>query len=159
MTVRLDPHSAVGAKSPRQQIAALPFRRAGGGEVMLVSSRETRRWVLPKGWPMKGLKPHAAAAREALEEAGLEGRIGKDEIGSYNYDKRLGNGLSIPCKVTVYPLEVSRQKAKWPEKDERQTRWFSFKEAAAAVDETDLGDLIRAFGEALGAKGTSGPDL
>ncbi|MEJ1160304.1 NUDIX hydrolase [Prosthecomicrobium sp. N25] len=133
------------AGGPRLQYAALPFRRESGLEVMLVSSRETRRWVIPKGWPMKGLKPHAAAAREALEEAGLEGKVGKQAIGSYTYGKRMPDGSVVSCRVEVYPLEVAKQRKAWPEKGERTTRWFSAEEAAGAVEESELGELIRDF--------------
>ena len=92
-------------RKPRQQIAALPFRFDDGQlRVMLITSRETRRWVIPKGWPMRGLKPHRAAEREAYEEAGLKGHIGKVAVGTYAYEKRLANGLAVPCEVSVFPL-------------------------------------------------------
>src|SRR5437868_11388014 len=99
-----------------RQVAALPFRHQDGrAEVLLVTSRETRRWVIPKGWPMKGRKPHASAAREALEEAGLIGKVGKTPIGTYRYDKRLKGGEATPCAVEVFPLEVKSQRKHWPE--------------------------------------------
>ena len=91
---------------------------------MLVTSRETKRWVVPKGWPIRGAKPHASAAREALEEAGVFGRIDADAIGTYYYDKRLKNGLDARCKVEVFPLEVKSQRKRWREKGERKARWF-----------------------------------
>jgi 8-oxo-dGTP pyrophosphatase MutT (NUDIX family) len=127
----------------------LPYREAGGGqvEVMLVTSRETRRWVLPKGWPMKGKKPHRAAEREAYEEAGLVGQISKDPIGAYSYDKRLRTGSSVPCEVAVFPLKVAAQREQWPEKKQRQTRWFTLTEAAEAVEEDGLRQLLCGFGQ------------
>ena len=64
-------------EEPKLQFAVLPWRRVERIEIMLVSSRETGRWVLPKGWPMKGIKPHNSAAREALEEAGILGKVAK----------------------------------------------------------------------------------
>src|ERR1700755_1994635 len=69
------------------QFAALPFQIAPDGlRVLLLTSRETRRWIIPKGWPIRGMKPREVAAREAFEEAGLVGRVaGKRSIGSYNY--------------------------------------------------------------------------
>ncbi|MBL7405872.1 NUDIX domain-containing protein, partial [Escherichia coli] len=78
---------------PRRQVGALPFRhgRDGKTKILLVTSRESRRWVIPKGWPMKGRKPFEAAAREAYEEAGLRGAVGKRPIGLYLYQKRLRN--------------------------------------------------------------------
>jgi len=92
---------------------------------MLITSRETRRWVIPKGWPMRGLKPHRAAEREAYEEAGLKGHIGKVAVGTYAYEKRLANGVAVPCEVSVYPLQVTSQRKRWPEMSQRDGRWFS----------------------------------
>ncbi len=132
---------------PRAQYGALPWRRGEGLEILLVSSRDTRRWVLPKGWPMKGRKPHAAAAREALEEAGVEGRIAKAPIGAYHYLKRMKNGSALPCEVTVFPFEVLRERKNWRERAQRVRRWFAVLDAAEAVDEPDLRAMILAFGE------------
>jgi 8-oxo-dGTP pyrophosphatase MutT (NUDIX family) len=130
---------------PRRQYAALPFRYLDALEVLLISSRETHRWVIPKGWPMKGRKPHAAAAREALEEAGVAGRIAKKPVGSYQYVKRLKNGAPLICTVEVFPMMVSRQRNRWAEQDQRTVRWFPAEEAAMAVEEPELQALIDAF--------------
>jgi 8-oxo-dGTP pyrophosphatase MutT (NUDIX family) len=132
-------------KEPRHQYAALPYRRNGTVEILLVSSRGTRRWVLPKGWPMKGRQPHAAAKQEALEEAGVVGKIAKESVGDYQYLKRLKNGAAVLCTVTVFPMRVERQRKNWLEKDQRTTRWFSLPEAAEAVQEPELRDVIRNF--------------
>ncbi len=131
----------------RVQYAALPFRRrAGAGtEVMLVTSRRTKRWIIPKGWPMGRKAPHIAAAREALEEAGVVGRIGTRPIGSYFYQKRLKQGEIVACEVLVFPLEVRRQQRDWPEKGKRLTRWLSPEIAATVVQDGVLGDIIRDF--------------
>jgi 8-oxo-dGTP pyrophosphatase MutT (NUDIX family) len=130
---------------PRTQYAALPFRLKPQREVMLVSSRETKRWVIPKGWPMKGRKPYAAAAQEALEEAGVVGKVEKTPLGSYSYVKKMRNGAGILCHVDVYALQVQRQMKKWPEREERITRWFPIEQAAEAVREPELAKLIRGF--------------
>lgn len=129
----------------RQQFAALPFRDNNGIEVMLVTSRETRRWVLPKGWPIKGLKPHSVAAREAMEEAGLTGKVAKEPIGSYRYVKRMRNGAAMTCEVGVFPMAVEKQRRNWPERDQRTTSWFAVEDAATLVDEPELRDLILGF--------------
>jgi 8-oxo-dGTP pyrophosphatase MutT (NUDIX family) len=131
--------------TPRVQYAALPFRRGAdtGTEVMLVTSRRTRRWIIPKGWPMERGAPHVAAAREALEEAGVVGRIAKTPIGTYSYEKRLKRGEVIRCEVLVFPLEVKRQRKTWPEKGHRETKWLSPAKAAAAVQERPLKQIIR----------------
>jgi 8-oxo-dGTP pyrophosphatase MutT (NUDIX family) len=131
------------------QYAALPYRVGGGVEILLITSRETGRWVLPKGWPMKGRKAHAAAAREALEEAGVRGKIGKSAIGRYSYGKRLSNGAVLACMVEVYPLAVARQLTRWPEQDQRTLGWFSPSDAAELVDEAELAALIEAFARHL----------
>ncbi|MDB5594271.1 MAG: hydrolase [Hyphomicrobiales bacterium] len=135
----------VKAPEPRVQYAALPFRAEPHPEVLLVSSRETKRWVIPKGWPMKGRKPHAAAAQEALEEAGILGKIEKKPVGSYHYVKNLPNGAAILCRVDVFPMRVARQRKTWAEREQRITRWFPLEKAAEAVREPELADLIRGF--------------
>jgi 8-oxo-dGTP pyrophosphatase MutT (NUDIX family) len=141
---------------PGRQYAALPFRYLHNLEILLISSRETHRWVIPKGWPMRGRKPHAAAAREALEEAGLVGRIAKTPIGSYQYVKRLKNGAPLLCTVEVFPMMVSRQRNRWAEQDQRSFHWFPAEEAAMAVEEPELQALIDAF--AWGGAALSGLD-
>lgn len=126
------------------QYGALPYRVVDGKvEVLLVTSRGTGRWVIPKGWPMKDRKPHQAAKQEAYEEAGLVGCVGSKQLGTFEYGKRLGPSRTITCAVTVFPLEVSRQLETWPEQDQREVRWFPLEDAASAVQERDLGNLIR----------------
>lgn len=130
------------------QYAALPYRVVDGLEVLLVTSRETGRWVIPKGWPMKGRKPHWAAEREALDEAGVVGRIGKHSIGAYSYAKRLLDGVTVDCLVHVYPLAVEQQQATWREQHQRTARWFTPEEAAEVVQEPALAALLRTFSPA-----------
>lgn len=129
------------------QFAALPWRLSEGGtrEVMLLTSRETRRWVIPKGWPMKGRKPFEVASQEAYEEAGLVGTIvSKRPIGQFHYAKRLPGG-ELLCQVKVFLLRVERQLDDWPEKAQRQTRWFDATEAAELVEEGGLAAIIESF--------------
>ena len=130
---------------PEIQYAALPWRSGKALELMLITSRETRRWVIPKGWPMKGRKPHATAALEALQEAGLLGKIEKAALGAYHYQKRLRNGATILCRVEIFPLRVVRQRKNWPEKHQRTAKWFSCRKAAKLVDEPELTKLIKGF--------------
>ena len=129
----------------RVQYAALPFRLNGKTrtEVMLVTSRETRRWIIPKGWPHKGKAPHDSAAREAFEEAGVVGAVEKRAVGSFPYQKRLKNGGVTVCEVHVFPLRVRRQSKEWPEKEQREIKWLPAKEAADKVKEHMLGEIIR----------------
>ena len=129
-------------KARRKQVAALPYRKRGKGiDVLLITSRETKRWVIPKGWPMKGKKDWNAAATEAFEEAGIEGTIGRKSIGTYHYVKRKLSG-DLDCKVIVYPLEVKNELKIWPEKAERKRRWFSAEAAAAVVTDDGLDAII-----------------
>ncbi len=130
----------------KRQFAALPCRLGQNGqiEVLLQTSRETHRWVIPKGWPIKGLKPAAVAAREAYEEAGLAGRIlGKRPIGSFFYNKQMPEG-PVPCVVRVFLLWVTGQAKTWPEQAQRESRWFESADAAALVAEDGLAEIIRA---------------
>ena len=125
------------------QYAALPYRLLGSKlEILLVTSRRTRRWIVPKGWPVEGLQPSACAAVEALEEAGVAGEVEKTPVGHYRYLKHHKSRPSEPCKVEVYALRVTQQRRAWPESTERERRWYSVPEAAAAVDEPLLRLLI-----------------
>jgi len=113
--------------------------------VLLITSRETRRWVLPKGNPIRGLASHEAAAHEAFEEAGVSGIACPTPLGQYAYLKRRRNGQLKRATVSLFPLAVIEQAEEWPEQDERETQWFELPDAAAAVDEPDLSRLIIGF--------------
>jgi 8-oxo-dGTP pyrophosphatase MutT (NUDIX family) len=109
---------------------------------------------------MKGKKPHNCAAREALEEAGVKGKVSKRAIGYYRYVKQLPKNAAIPCSVDVYPLMVERQLKRWPEQGQRSLGWFSAANAASLVDEGELARLIVAFAEKWAAdKGLVGAPL
>lgn len=130
-----------------RQFGALPWRLSEGNtrEVMLLTSRETHRWVIPKGWPMKGRKPPEIAAQEAYEEAGLIGRIvNRRPLGNYHYEKRLAK-RAILCEVRVFLFRVERQLDDWPEKNEREKRWFDANDAADLVEEGGLAEIISRF--------------
>lgn len=113
--------------------------------MLLITSRGTRRWVIPKGNTMSGVTAYAAAAIEAEEEAGVTGWICPTPIGSYRYRKRRGNGSSLMADVEVFPLAVKQELPDWKERAERERRWFSLSEAADNIDEPDLRELIRSF--------------
>ena len=136
------------------QVAALPVRRRrrdGGVEVLLVTSRDTGRWIVPKGWPMPDREDHLAAAQEAQEEAGAQGTASATAIGSYVYKKRRKTG-DISVRVAVYLLEVETLLKDWPERRHRRRAWFSPAKAAALVHEPDLQRLLQTL--ALGTHAT-----
>jgi len=138
--------AAPGGTGARMQYGALCWRETDGGvEVLLITSRDTGRWIIPKGWPMPGLAPEATAAQEAWEEAGVQGTVNPLCLGRYGYQKCLTPEAQVPCAVAVYGLQVGRLADKFPEAGERQRRWFAPSTAAALVRETDLGRLIGAF--------------
>jgi 8-oxo-dGTP pyrophosphatase MutT (NUDIX family) len=131
------------------QYAALPYRIEGRQvEVMLITSRGTQRWVIPKGWPMQGLRPQDAAATEAVEEAGLLGELEEQPIGAYRYAKQLKAGRAIDVQVIVFALRVTGQADEWKEQSERSWRWFRYRRAAGLVAEPGLKRLIREIGAA-----------
>lgn len=132
---------------PIVQYAALPYRVVDGhAEVMLVTSRETKRWILPKGRPEKRLKPHEVAAAEAFEEAGIVGTVVKDPFAVFASTKRLKNGHELPCTIKVYLLKVKKVLDDWPERSERQRQWFSPGEAALSATEEGLIKTLLDFG-------------
>lgn len=134
-------------KPPSLQVAALCWRRSSKKSlrILLITSRDTGRWVIPKGWPMRQRTPPQAAEREAWEEAGVQGKVSDKCIGTYTYAKHLGPGKSIPCLVKVYPLRVKALLKKYPETGQRKARWFSRKKAAKRVHEDDLAWMLRDF--------------
>ncbi|MFT4180575.1 MAG: NUDIX hydrolase [Rhizobium sp.] len=141
-------------RPPRQQYAALCYRvkkKTGELEVLLLTSRDTGRWVIPKGWPMPGKLSHEVAAREAFEEAGVRGTVEKEPLGAFSYDKILKDGIKVPCRVQVYALEVSDLVKHFKEKGERSIEWVSCNEAVKRVREPELRDLILVFQERMTA--------
>lgn len=133
-------------RAERRQVAALCWRRGAEGlEVLLVTSRETRRWVTPKGGRMPGLTDAQAAAVEALEEAGVEGRIAEHPIGTFRYLKWLRRGEGRWCVVSLYPLQVTTEHMTWQEQHERTREWVGRDEAVRRIEEPELKALIAAF--------------
>ena len=134
-------------REPRAQFAALPWRRNPGGEVevLLITSRETRRWVIPKGWPIKGKSSAKSAAQEAFEEAGVVGKINKSPVGGYAYDKRLKNGRLQHVRVAVFSLHVDSEADIYPEAGQREKLWLPPVEAARLVGEPELMVLLVTF--------------
>ncbi len=134
-----------------EQVAALPWRMYDGRlQVLLVTTRETRRWVIPKGWPMPGKTPWEAAAIEAFEEAGVNGTVSELPCGSFKYRKRSSRKVETMINVSVYALETAGESKRWPEMSERKRKWFSPAEAASRVGEAALKQIIAEFAAAQG---------
>lgn len=132
-------------RRPRQlQVAALCHRGDGASkEFLLITSRDTGRWIIPKGWPIRGLSSGETAQREAWEEAGVKSStVSGTPIGSYSYNKRGENGFSVPVETLVYSVQVSEMRDKFPEVKQRKRRWVSALEAAEMVQEPDLKALL-----------------
>lgn len=132
----------------RTQYAALCYRRPkkdGQLEILLLTSRDTGRWVIPKGWPMGSKPAHVVAETEAREEAGVKGIVEHDSLGCFGYAKTMQEGLVLPCDVQVHALEVTGSIKNYKEKGERRLEWVSPEEAADRVAEAGLKKIIRAF--------------
>lgn len=134
-----------GKTDVRTQFAALCYRGSGDDlEICLVTSRRTKRWILPKGWPMHKQTPAEAAATEAWEEAGLTGTAIDRCLGVYAYVKDLHSVLT-PVIVMVYPVEVTEVHDKWPERKQRKRKWFKPKKAAKKLAEPELRRIVKRF--------------
>ena len=128
---------------PSGQCGALCWRlHRGHVEVLLITSRDTGRWIIPKGWPHDGKTAAGAAAQEAWEEAGVEGLVTEAPLGLYSYDKMLKPGTALPCIVTVFALRVARLRRRFPERRERRRKWFDAAKAARKVAEPELRALL-----------------
>ena len=147
-TAKIGPIAKLSGKRRKgRQFAALPLVK-GDGEtrVMLITSRDTRRWVLPKGWAEKGLTGAQLAAKEAFEEAGIVGEVAAHPVGVYSYVKALPKGLTVECTVAVFPMRVDRLLDDWPERHQRRREWFTLPRAAMAVDDGELVTLLLRMG-------------
>ncbi|PIE15644.1 MAG: NUDIX hydrolase [Rhodobacterales bacterium] len=130
----------------RTQFAALCYRvRDGKLQVLMITSRGSKRWIIPKGWPLDGETPAHAAATEAYEEAGVEGKISNLCLGIYSYTKTLPKGDDLPIVVAVFPLHVKRLLKKYPEAGQRKRKWVSLRKAAKMISDPELGPLISSF--------------
>jgi len=131
---------------PLFQVAALPFRisSSGAAEFLLLTSRGTRRFVIPKGWRMRRKTDQQAASLEAKQEAGVTGRIDSAPVGTYQYWKRLKDAF-VPIWVIVFPLQVEAELLDWKERHQRKREWLSAEQAASLIDEPGLATLLAAF--------------
>lgn len=139
-----------GKNEVRTQFGALCWRRrAGAVEILLVTSRRRKRWIIPKGWPVDRATPSAAAETEAYEEAGASGKVSPVCLGLYSYEKETVRDEWLPCVVAVFPIKVKTLHTAYPEKGERKRKWFSQKKASKMVDDPELSALIAGFDPAI----------
>lgn len=131
----------------RVQVAALCYKQSDAGkQVLLITSRDTKRWILPKGWPIDGKDGPGSALQEAWEEAGVEqAEIDPVSIGSFEYQKGLGHGMQSQVRTQVYQACVTKMVDKFPESHERKRKWVTPKEAANMVNEPQLAAILAAF--------------
>ena len=138
----------------RLQYGALPYRftPTAALEILLVTTRRSKRWIIPKGWPIKGLRPAKSAAREAFEEASVRGKIGTKSVGLFNYQKLLDEGgIQFNCEVKVFPLLVKRQNENWPEFEQRLVQWVEPNKAVSMIKEPELKKLVATFAKRVAA--------
>jgi 8-oxo-dGTP pyrophosphatase MutT (NUDIX family) len=129
-----------------RQAGAIPYRHGTQGlEVLLITSRDTGRWVIPRGGIEKDFTAAQTAEREAYEEAGVKGTISATPLGTFTYNKRLRNGAFNPATVEVYAMYVEKELKKWPEQAERRLKWMSVQEAARSVEEQEMAALLLRF--------------
>ena len=134
----------LGRRPALLQVGAICTRKRDGRmQVLLVTSRGTGRWIIPKGWPMRGRSLAGAAQQEAWEEGGVKGRIDPDPLGYYSYPKKLDSGLVVPAEVTVYRLRVKIMAEDFPEAAERRRKWVPPCKAAGMVAEPGLQEILR----------------
>jgi 8-oxo-dGTP pyrophosphatase MutT (NUDIX family) len=123
-----------------RQVAALPWRLGaeGGLEFLLVTSRTSRHWLLPKGWPIPGKSGLESALQEAFEEAGIHARGPDTPLGRYAFIKVLHDLTELPCTMAVYGVGNIEEVEDWPEKGQRDRRWFTQADAVAIAFDFNL---------------------
>ncbi|HEX5279704.1 MAG TPA: NUDIX hydrolase [Micropepsaceae bacterium] len=144
--------SRTASRLPVSQYGALPWRRTPDGlEILLITTRNTRRWIVPKGWPEAGRTAQQCAAQEAFEEAGVTGAVAEHPVGMFSYKKQLKSGQIVTCRIRIYPLEVNEIAGDWPEKSARETKWCEISEALVLVEDPGLKRIIAKFFRAAAA--------
>lgn len=146
-----------GAADAAAQCGALCYRvtKSGKLKILMITSRDSGRWLIPKGWPIKRRSMRKVAAQEAFEEAGVKGRIARKPVGSFRYVKGLGGGRNVLCEVEVYPMKVKRLERRFPERGQRERRWVSAKKAMKLASDPELVPLIRRLKDKVATAGAA----
>lgn len=135
-----------GKTDVRTQFGALCYRIIDDKpEILMITSRGTGRWIIPKGWPVDGKTPNEAALTEAWEEAGVKGKVSGQCLGLFSYQKNINDEDDLPCVAMVYPVLVDTLADDYPEKGQRRRKWVSQKKAASLVHEPELARILKAF--------------
>ncbi len=130
-----------------KQSAVIPYRYTNDKlEILLITSRKRKRWIIPKGIIEPNLTPQESALKEAIEEAGVKGKVYKELYGSYEFLK-WGN----TCEVKVYLMKVDKELDKWME-DFRERKWVSIARADELIDQPELNKLVKKIPKYLGLK-------
>lgn len=130
-----------------RQFAALPYRvDRSGPRILLITTRGKGKWLIPKGWPVKGRRSRGTAAQEAFEEAGVVGKVARRSVGRFKHRKKVGAQI-LNCSVSIFPLKVHRKLKRWPERGQRKRRWFKSKKAATLIESNELRRIIRDLGK------------
>ena len=130
----------------RTQFAALCFRMVDDKlKILMITSRGSGRWIIPRGWPMDNKTPSQAALTEAWEEAGVRGKGYDVSLGLYSYTREIGEDGPVPCVAMVYPVKVKTLAQDYPEKGQRKRKWLSPGKAAERVNEPELARIIKGF--------------
>ena len=138
-----------------EQYAAICYRRdpdSGDYVTLLITSRGTGRWVIPKGGPIKGKPARRVAAVEAFEEAGVKGKVSKASLGRFSTMKRMEDGKDLPCLVEVFALRVVSVTEKYKERGQRQASWVPLSQAGRMVEEPELRGIFTKLDLALRLK-------
>jgi 8-oxo-dGTP pyrophosphatase MutT (NUDIX family) len=129
-----------------EQVAAICYRKDDNSDAfltLLITSRGTGRWIIPKGHAMKGKTKREVAAIEAYEEAGIKGRVSKLPIGQFSYIKEVEGSAGLPCIVDVFPMEVTAVKSRFKEHGQRELKWVPLWDAGRMVMEPELRGLFQ----------------
>lgn len=130
-----------GMANPFRQSSVVPYRILDSGiEIMMITSIRRRRWIIPKGAVEPYMTPQDSAAKEAFEEAGIEGTVAKEPLGRYHYKKWSGI-----CRCDVYAMKVETIHDTWQEQEDRDREWIDAKEAINRLRHKQLKSIVKKF--------------
>lgn len=127
------------------QSAVIPYRLGKKGmEILLITSLKRKHWIVPKGYVEFNLTPFESAKKEAYEEAGVLGSNETIEVGTFKFDRAIGS-----CILKVFTMEVNEVLDEYPEKKDRERKWFTLDEASEIIAIPEIGEMIKALNSKL----------